>query len=172
MAAWSLRIRSRCRALCPPSSAAMSQAMGISSRACAFIWVSSSRLGIVPSQRYNLKLTSSQAPSGVHSEASREMDLTIGEAARRAGVAPSTLRYYERLGLLPAPKRVSGWRRYPPDVARALRLIRVAKEAGFTLTEIQTLVRGFPEDGALSERWKTLARRKLPEVEALIRRAE
>jgi MerR family redox-sensitive transcriptional activator SoxR len=100
------------------------------------------------------------------------MEMTIGEAARRAGVEPSTLRYYERLGLLPAPRRVSGWRRYSPEVVRALRLIRVAKEAGFTLAEIHTLVHGFPEEGALAARWKFLARRKLPEVEALIARAQ
>ena len=39
--------------------------------------------------------------------------LTIGELARRAGVTTSALRYYEELGLLPAPARVSGQRRYP-----------------------------------------------------------
>ncbi len=39
--------------------------------------------------------------------------LTIGELAKRTGVATSALRYYEELGLLPAPGRVSGQRRYP-----------------------------------------------------------
>jgi DNA-binding transcriptional MerR regulator len=42
-----------------------------------------------------------------------DRDLTIGELAKRTGVATSALRYYEELGLIPAPVRVSGRRRYP-----------------------------------------------------------
>jgi MerR family redox-sensitive transcriptional activator SoxR len=99
-------------------------------------------------------------------------ELTIGELARQVGVEPSTLRYYEREGLLPASRRVSGWRRYPPEVVQVLRVIRVAKEAGFSLPEIRTLLSGFSPDTAPSARWKVLAVRKLPEVEALIARAQ
>ena len=99
-------------------------------------------------------------------------EMTIGEVARRAGVEPSTLRYYESIGILPAPKRVSGQRRYGSDVLLRMAFIRVAKEAGFTMSDVQTLVNGFSEDTPPSKRWKTLARSKLPEVEALIVRAQ
>ena len=99
-------------------------------------------------------------------------EMTIGQVAQQAGVQPSTLRYYERIGILSAPKRVSGQRRYTADVLKSLTFIRVAKEAGFTLSEIQTLFHGFSEQAAPSIRWRSLARQKLPEVEALIARAQ
>lgn len=95
--------------------------------------------------------------------------LTIGEVAALADVATSTLRYYERVGLLAPPERASGRRRYDPGVIQRLAVIDVAKQAGFTLEEIRELLAGF--DGFLpsSERWRHMAARKLPEVEALLR---
>ena len=53
-------------------------------------------------------------------------EMTIGQVAQQAGVQPSTLRYYERIGILSAPKRVSGQRRYTADVLKSLTFIRVA----------------------------------------------
>ena len=97
--------------------------------------------------------------------------LTIGAVARRGGVRPSALRYYESVGLLPAPRRVSGQRRYAPEVLDRLALIRMAQEAGFTIAEIRTLLHGFAPDAPASVRWRSLAEQKLPEVEALIARA-
>ncbi len=99
-------------------------------------------------------------------------EMSIGEVARRAGIEASTLRYYERIGLLPAAKRVSGQRRYTMDALKQLSIIQVAKEAGFTLAEVKTLVDGFSEEEPPSARWQALARQKLPEVEALIERAQ
>jgi MerR family redox-sensitive transcriptional activator SoxR len=98
--------------------------------------------------------------------------LTIGEAARRAGVRTSALRYYEGIGLLPAPRRVSGRRRYDGEVLRALGVIRLAKQAGFTMAETRTLLPGFSASTPPSPRWRALARRKLAEIDALISRAE
>ena len=98
--------------------------------------------------------------------------LTIGEAARRAGVRTSALRYYEGIGLLPAPRRVNGRRRYEPDVLRTLAVVRLAKQAGFTVAETRTLLHGFSARTSPSARWRTLARRKLAEVDALIAHAE
>ena len=69
-------------------------------------------------------------------------ELTIGEVARRAGVATSSIRYYERIGLLPAPERVSGQRRYETDVLGKLGFIGVAQSAGFKLSEIRELIEG------------------------------
>ena len=98
--------------------------------------------------------------------------LAIGEVARRAGVRPSTLRYYESVGLLPPPSRVHGHRRYDPSVFSLLALLRMAQQAGFTLAEMHLLVHGFSQETPASERWQQLARQKLEEVEALIAHAQ
>ena len=101
--------------------------------------------------------------------------MSIGEVAQRAGVRPSTLRYYESIGVLPTPERENGRRRYDGEVLRKvldrLAVVRVAQQAGFTISEIQMLLDGFSEDTPPSERWRVLAREKLPEVEALVERA-
>ena len=67
--------------------------------------------------------------------------MRIGELARLAGLAPATIRYYERRGLLPRPVRTSsGYRSYSAEVGLQLRLIRWAKGVGFTLGEIRELL--------------------------------
>ena len=100
--------------------------------------------------------------------------MSIGQVARQAGVRPSALRYYEDIGLLPRPERESGRRRYEGKVLREvldrLAVVRVAQQAGFTITEIGVLLDGFAEDTPPSERWRVLAREKLPEIEALVNR--
>ena len=99
-------------------------------------------------------------------------ELTIGEVARRAGVATSAIRYYERVGLLPPPERVSGQRRYGEDVLGRLAFIAVAQNAGFTLREIRELTSRTVEEHDLSGPMRALSERKLPEVRAAIERAE
>ncbi len=67
--------------------------------------------------------------------------LTTGRLAKRTGVGIETIRYYERMGLLPAPARSgSGYRRFPADAVDRLRFIRQAKGLGFSLQEIQDLL--------------------------------
>jgi MerR family redox-sensitive transcriptional activator SoxR len=99
-------------------------------------------------------------------------ELTIGEVARRAGMRTSALRYYESIGLLPAPRRVNGRRRYDASVIELLGVIHLAQQAGFTMAEIQTLFHGFGFETPPVERWRPLAERKLGEVQALIARAQ
>jgi MerR family redox-sensitive transcriptional activator SoxR len=98
--------------------------------------------------------------------------VTIGELSQRTGLAPSALRFYEAEGLLPAPERVSGRRRYDETALQRLAAIQVAQRAGFTIGEIRTLMGGFDSTTSPSERWRALAERKLPEIDALIARAE
>jgi DNA-binding transcriptional MerR regulator len=70
-----------------------------------------------------------------------ERTLRTGEVATRAGVNVQTLRYYERLGLLPPPDRgPGGHRAYPPDTVALLRTIKSAQRLGFTLEEISGLL--------------------------------
>lgn len=98
--------------------------------------------------------------------------LTIGEVAAMAGVQASILRYYESIGLLPAAKRVSGQRRYTTAILPVLAVIQMAKEASFSLPEIQTLLHSQTEGEVLSQRWQTLAEAKIRELDMVIGRAQ
>ncbi len=96
--------------------------------------------------------------------------LSIGEVARRTGLRPSAVRYYEEVGVLPTPARVSGQRRYDEDAIRRIGVLRFAQQSGFTLQEIKTLFHGFGAETPLSARWRTLARAKLQELALLAKR--
>ena len=97
--------------------------------------------------------------------------LTIGQVAKRAGVRTSAIRYYESVGVLPEAERVSGQRRYGPEIVERLGLVGAAQQAGFNLDEIAELLRS-SDRGRASESLRELAERKMPEVDALIQRAE
>jgi MerR family transcriptional regulator, redox-sensitive transcriptional activator SoxR len=99
-------------------------------------------------------------------------DLTIGEVARRTGLRPSAVRYYESVGILPVARRVNGQRRFGAEVVRLLDTVRFAQDAGFSVAEIRTLFHGFGAHVPASARWRQLADRKLAELDALVARAE
>jgi DNA-binding transcriptional MerR regulator len=99
-------------------------------------------------------------------------ELTIGEVARRAGVATSSIRYYERIGLLPEPDRSGGQRRYDTEVLGKLGFIGVAQSAGFKLREIRELIDGVDGANGLGEQMRSLSSQKLDEVEALLERTK
>jgi DNA-binding transcriptional MerR regulator len=94
--------------------------------------------------------------------------LTIGELARQAGVSTSALRYYEEVGLLCAPARISGQRRYRESAAAAVAVILLLRDAGFTLAEQKALMA--PGDGTAD--WRAIAQRKLAELDEQIARAQ
>ena len=89
----------------------------------------------------------------------------------RPGSRTRLIRYYERRGAPPQPDRVAGQRRYGRETVERLEIIDTAQRAGFSLDEIRELLQG-ADDGRASERLRELARRKLPEAEARIERAE
>ncbi|MBA2522507.1 MAG: MerR family transcriptional regulator [Solirubrobacterales bacterium] len=91
--------------------------------------------------------------------------------AGAAGINASAIRYYERVGVLPPPERASGQRRYGPEVIGRLRTVQAGQQAGFSLGEIVKLMRG-ADDGRAAEELRELAECKLPDIEALIERAE
>jgi len=69
------------------------------------------------------------------------MGLTVGHVARRAGISPHTVRYYERVGLLKAACRTgAGYRDYSEDVLERLRFIRDAQRLGLRLQDIRDLL--------------------------------
>jgi DNA-binding transcriptional MerR regulator len=96
--------------------------------------------------------------------------LRISEVARQMGLRPSAIRYYEKLGILPKPERISGKRRYDGTVLYRLAVIQRAREAGFALEEIRGLFFGFQEGTPAEARWRRLADRKLAELDALAAR--
>lgn len=89
---------------------------------------------------------------------------SIGEIARRSGLPASTIRYYEEIELLPPPRRVNGQRRYDDTVLQQLNVIRLAQQAGFTLSEIEMLLHDFPTGTPPSMRWQVMAQQKLEEL--------
>jgi MerR family redox-sensitive transcriptional activator SoxR len=95
--------------------------------------------------------------------------LPIGEVASKTGMSASRIRYYEARGLLAEPGRISGKRRYTPEVLRRLAIIDAAQRVGFTLDEVSELLG--PRSEPAHERLRTLALLKLPEIDELIDRA-
>ena len=91
--------------------------------------------------------------------------LTIGEVARRAGVATSTVRFYERRGLLPADARRSGQRRYRVETLRRLVFIGMLQDAGLALDDIAGILAADSVD-----EWKAIAMRRLELLDADIER--
>jgi len=97
--------------------------------------------------------------------------LPITQAAAQAGVRPDTLRYYERVGLLPAPARTSGdHRRYHPATVERLRFIRGAQRLGLRLAEIRDLLAVRDTGSCPCEPAEVMLRRHLSEIDAEIAR--
>jgi MerR family transcriptional regulator, redox-sensitive transcriptional activator SoxR len=98
--------------------------------------------------------------------------LAIGEVARLSGKAPSAIRYYESIELLPEPVRVSGRRRYPAEVVQSLAVVDTAQRAGLSLDDIRLLLRASTDDATAAEQLREVAERRLPVLREAIARAE
>jgi MerR family redox-sensitive transcriptional activator SoxR len=99
--------------------------------------------------------------------------LTIGEVARRSGVASSALRYYEELGLIASERAGSGHRRYPRAVLRRIAFIVFAQRIGLTLEEIGTELARLPAGRAPSrEDWAALSGAWTARIDARIAELE
>ena len=94
--------------------------------------------------------------------------LTIGELARRTRVATSALRYYEDLGLLPRPTRVSGQRRYAPPTVERVGVILFLRDVGFALGEMKTLMASRSRSPGA---WRNLVRQKIADLDDQIAKA-
>jgi MerR family transcriptional regulator, redox-sensitive transcriptional activator SoxR len=92
--------------------------------------------------------------------------MKIGEVARKAGIRPSAIRFYERAGVLPAASRKNGQRQFGSNVELHLTIIKFAREAGFTIAEIKVLTNGFQEGRTASVRWKEVAEKKWDDMES------
>ncbi len=94
--------------------------------------------------------------------------MRVGEVAQQAGLLPTTLRYYESIGLLPNPQRENGSRRYDASVFERLEMIRTAQQAGFTLAEIRVLFDEILWNEAPAAKWNSLIQRKLIEINGML----
>jgi Hg(II)-responsive transcriptional regulator len=93
----------------------------------------------------------------------------ISEAAEQAGVNIQTLRYYERRGLLPKPpRRTSGYREFPDDAVQIVRFIKRAQELGFSLDEVEELLRLRRHSGRNRTRIRSLAERRIADIQKKI----
>lgn len=95
-------------------------------------------------------------------------EMSIGQVANQAGVQASTIRYYERIGLLPKPERLSGQRRYDSSILQKLAIIQTAQQAGFSLDELKILFDEILTSTTPTSRWHSLIQRKLHEMNQLI----
>jgi MerR family redox-sensitive transcriptional activator SoxR len=104
----------------------------------------------------------------VNESAASEADLVpIGELARRAGVATSAVRYYERRGLLRADARRAGQRRYRRATLRRLVFIGMLQDAGLSLDDIDGVI-----NAADVGEWKAIGRRRLDALDEELARLQ
>ncbi|CAG0977446.1 Redox-sensitive transcriptional activator SoxR [Anaerolineae bacterium] len=92
-------------------------------------------------------------------------EISISEVTRQTGLPPSTLRYYEEIGLIHPTRRGGGRRQYDENVLQRLALIQTGQQAGFSLAEVGVLLNNVL-DGAAG--WHELVNRKLKEMDALL----
>jgi len=92
--------------------------------------------------------------------------MRIGAAAEQAGVNVQTLRYYERRGLLPRPpRRDSGYREFPDEAVRIVRFIKRAQDLGFSLDEVEELIRLRNDKRRDRARVRAIAERRVRQIE-------
>jgi MerR family transcriptional regulator, redox-sensitive transcriptional activator SoxR len=97
-------------------------------------------------------------------------DMAISDVARAFGLRTSAIRYYEQIGILPAPMRKNGQRRYDNSALFRLAVLQRARETGFTLEEIRELFFGFPPGTRPPKRWHQLSQRKIAELHDRMKR--
>lgn len=97
-------------------------------------------------------------------------NVTIGQLARHLGIGASTLRYYERVGLLhPLRRTAAGYRLYGSEAAARLRFIRRAQDLGFSLDQVAELLALSGDPGASAGDVKRIAQEKIADIEGRIR---
>jgi len=97
--------------------------------------------------------------------------LTVGEVARRSGVAVSTLHFYEAKGLIRSWRTNGNQRRYAREVLRRVAIIRVAQRTGMELDEIRRALKALPRERTPNaEDWKALSARWKNELNVRIER--
>ena len=99
--------------------------------------------------------------------------LSIGQLARRTGLAVSAIRYYETQGLVRPARNAGGQRRFLRSDIRRLSFVRIAQQFGFTLPKINALMAGLPEGRTPTKRdWEKISREFRATLDAQIQTLE
>ena len=99
--------------------------------------------------------------------------LSVGEVARRSGVAVSTLHFYESKGLIASTRSAGNQRRYPALVLRSIAIIKVAQRTGIPLEEIKSALGRYPPNSKLSAaQWREMSSAWRDSLNARIRTLE
>ena len=91
--------------------------------------------------------------------------VTIGELATRTGLSVSTIRFYQRRGLLPAGAPGRAWQRFGPDVEARLIVIQLAKSCGFSLDEVAVLLDALYAPTSPTATWQAMGEAKLAQID-------
>jgi Cu(I)-responsive transcriptional regulator len=94
--------------------------------------------------------------------------MNIGSAARKSGLPPKTIRYYEEIGLLKADRRGNGYRDYSEGHVRRLNFLHRARDLGFTVEECRQLLSLYDDEHRESSEVKALAEARLADIERRI----
>jgi len=95
--------------------------------------------------------------------------MLVGELSKKLGIPSSTIRYYEKIDLIPKIRDNNGYRNYPEEVVDLLRLVITAKELGFTLSEIKEFSSLIQELGQDRGRIRKKLELKIEDIEAKIK---
>jgi MerR family redox-sensitive transcriptional activator SoxR len=99
--------------------------------------------------------------------------LSVGELAKRSGVAVSTIHFYESKGLIQSVRNAGNQRRFRRAQLRRVAIVRVAQRAGISLAEIRDAFAGLPSDRPISAKdWARLSKRWKNDLDARIERLE
>ena len=99
------------------------------------------------------------------------MTLTVSKIARRAGISPDAVRFYEREGLIPpAPRSPSGYREYDESTAHRIRFIKGAQSVGLKLSEIKELLEIQDRGACPCGHTRSLVERRIQEIDAEMKR--
>lgn len=95
--------------------------------------------------------------------------MKIGDVAERLGIPASTIRYYEKVGLIEPQNRVSGRRQFNERAIFTLRFIQFAQVAGFTIAEMRSLLEYYAKDPSPAGMWNAIAAEKRATIRKQIR---
>jgi len=98
--------------------------------------------------------------------------MTIGQVARKTGVAQSAIRYYEASGLLPRPSRKNGARQYDDDIIDQLKILRFLRRAGITIRGLATISSQQRGTEVRREVWLGVIRQRIADLDALMIEAQ
>ena len=99
-----------------------------------------------------------------------EKALTVGELAKRSGVAVSALHFYEAKGLIRSARSVGNQRRYPREILRRVSVIKAAQRVGVPLAETREALKALPQNRApTAAEWRRMSTRWKSQLEERIR---